>query len=148
MYIRVKITSCETYAFFQQITQVSYLCPPNPKGGRKYCFWCRSRRRPRSYFSVHYLLNGMMDFDQTFIDTQLEGGRVDQILVTLTLRSRSQRHLKMSEIWFPCVIFWTRGWILTKLAYIHFWEDGKSTSNFGDLDLDFQGHIGTLKCPK
>ena len=33
--------------------------------------------------SVHYLLNQWMDFDKTCIDTLL--GRVDKILVTLTL---------------------------------------------------------------
>ena len=48
--------------------------------------------------------------------------------------SRSQRHFEMSKVWFPCLIFWTRGWILTKLAQMHCWEKGKSWLNFGELD--------------
>ena len=39
-----------------------------------YCFWCVSRRRPHSFFSVHYRLDQLMVFDQTYIDTLLGGG--------------------------------------------------------------------------
>ena len=60
------------------------------------------------------------------------------VLVTLTLFSRSQEHFEMSKIWFPCMFFWTSGWILTKLAYIHCWEEGKSWLNIGDLYLIFK----------
>ena len=30
-------------------------------GGIIYCFWCRSIRCPHSFFSIHYLLNQLMD---------------------------------------------------------------------------------------
>ena len=46
---------------------------PKPKGAA-YFFWCRSRRRPRCFVSVRYLLNRWTDFDQTCTDTLL-GGR-------------------------------------------------------------------------
>ena len=39
----------------------------------------RSRRRPRSFFSVHHLLKQLMDFDQTCIYTLL-GGRNELII--------------------------------------------------------------------
>ena len=63
--------------------------------------------------------------------------RDDEILVTVTKFSRSQHHFEMSKIWFLCVIFWTSQWILTKLAYIHCLEEGKSWWKFDDLYLIF-----------
>ena len=39
---------------------------------------------------------------------------------------------------FPCIIFWTSPWILTKLAYVHRWKEGKSWLDFGYLDLIFK----------
>ena len=36
------------------------------------------------------------------------------------------------------VASWTNGWILTKLAYTHYWEGGKKWLDFGDLDLIFK----------
>ena len=42
-----------------------------PKG--IYCFWCRSRWCPL-FFHLHYLLNQLIDFDQTGKDTVLGGG--------------------------------------------------------------------------
>ena len=77
---------------------------------------------------VHFFVSKqLVDFDQTCIYTYIdERRRVDMILVTLTLFSRSQGHLEMSKIWFSCCIFGSSGWILTKLADIHCWEDGKS----------------------
>ena len=44
----------------------------SPKG--IYCFWCRSRRCPLFFFHLHYLLNQLIDFDQTCKDTVLGGG--------------------------------------------------------------------------
>ena len=45
-------------------------------GGGTYCSWCASRRlwHWRSFFSVHNLLNHLMDFDQTCIYTLLGEG--------------------------------------------------------------------------
>ena len=57
--------------------------------------------------------------------------RLDKILVTLTLFSRSQLHFEMSKVWFPCVIFWTIGRILTTHL-----ENRRL--DFGDLDLNFK----------
>ena len=46
--------------------------------------------------SLRYLLNQLMDYDQTCIGTLLrEGKRVDEILVTLTLFSTSQGHFEL-----------------------------------------------------
>ena len=52
----------------------------SPQRGRWgiYCFWCGSRMRRRwrrcpLFVSVHYILNQIMDFDQTCIDTLLGG---------------------------------------------------------------------------
>ena len=35
-------------------------------------------------------------------------------------------------------IFWTNGWILTKLTQTHYWDGGKKWLDFGDLDLIFK----------
>ena len=35
-------------------------------------------------------------------------------------------------------IFWTNGWILTKLAHMHYWDGGKKWLDFGDLNLIFK----------
>ena len=35
-------------------------------------------------------------------------------------------------------IFWTSGWILTKLTQTHYWDGGKKWLDFGDLDLIFK----------
>ena len=37
-------------------------------------FRCRSRRCPLFFFHLHYLLNQLIDFDQTCKDTVLGGG--------------------------------------------------------------------------
>ena len=34
--------------------------------------------------------------------------------------------------------FWSNRWILTKLAYTHYWDGGKNWLDFGDLDLIFK----------
>ena len=47
--------------------------------------------------------------------------------------------VRMPVASFTCIIFWTSGWTLTKLAKIHFLESGKSLLDFGDLDLIFKG---------
>ena len=60
-------------------------------------------RIPSSFVSVHYLLNQLMDFDQTCIVTLMGGG--EELIRLLSLCSRSQGHLEMSKIWFPYVIF-------------------------------------------
>ena len=49
------------------------------------------------YLFVHYLLNGWVDYDQICIDTLLGGGRVDKILVSLTLFSMSHQQFEMSN---------------------------------------------------
>ena len=54
------------------------LCPPNRSGGGDILFWCGSRRRPHSFVSARYLLNGWIHFDQTCTDTLL-GGRNELI---------------------------------------------------------------------
>ena len=87
------------------------LCPPNRKGGGDILFFARipsalaSVSASRSFFSVHYLLNPLLYFEQTCIYTVLIGELVAQILVTLTLFSWSQGYFEMFEIWFSCVIF-------------------------------------------
>ena len=49
-----------------------------PKRRVIYCFWCPWCWRPRSFISVHYLLNQWMYFDQTCIDT-LFGGQKELV---------------------------------------------------------------------
>ena len=44
---------------------------PPPKGWGTYCFWCGSRRRRRSFLSARYLLNHLMDLDQTGTEISL-----------------------------------------------------------------------------
>ena len=56
---------------------------PQPGRWGIYCFWCGSRMRRRwrrcpFFVSMHYILNQIMDFDQTCIDTLL-GGMKDLI---------------------------------------------------------------------
>ena len=49
---------------------------PQLKWGKwgAYCFRCGSRRPSRSFFTIRYLLNQLMDFDQTCKDIFLGGG--------------------------------------------------------------------------
>ena len=58
-------------------------------------------------------------------------GRWGSILFLVQIRS-------VSNFSFPCIIFWTSLLILTKFAKIHCWEEGKSLSDFVDLDLIFK----------
>ena len=70
--------------------------------------------------------------------------------MTLTSFSRSHQHFELSNFILrhphsflsSCLhsIFWTNGWILTKLTHTHYWDGGKKWS-------DFKGHhtIKTVK---
>ena len=54
--------------------------------------------------SLRYLLNQLIDFDQTCIDTLLGGGEELIRFGDLDLFSRSHRQSEMSKIGFPCTI--------------------------------------------
>ena len=43
---------------------------------------------------------------------------------------------------FPCIIFWTKRWILTKLAWKHCWEEWDDLIRFWWPWSCFQGHRG------
>ena len=62
-----------------------FYVPPTEGRGDTYCFCCRSRRRPRSFMSVRYLLDQWLDFDQNCIDT-LSGWVVTWFLLGYTVR--------------------------------------------------------------
>ena len=53
---------------------------PNREGEGIYCFWCRSCWHSgigvsfNFIVSMHYILNQLLDFDQTCTDTLLGGG--------------------------------------------------------------------------
>ena len=51
-----------------------FLCPRNLKGGGHNVFGADPGGVGVHFFSVHYLLNQSMDFDQTCMDTLLGGG--------------------------------------------------------------------------
>ena len=51
--------------------QGNVIMSPKPKVWGTYCFWCGSCQRS---FSVYYLLNHLMNFDQACMDTLLVGG--------------------------------------------------------------------------
>ena len=57
----------------------------------------------------------------------------------LIFRSPSYKDYKNQP--FLHTIFWTRGWILTKLAWMHYQEGVKSWLDFGGLDLIKTNHI-------
>ena len=62
------------------------------------------------------------------------GGGDILFLVQIPSASASANHVAS----FPCVIFWTDGRILTKLAEIHGWEGGTSWLDFCDLGPIFK----------
>ena len=68
------LTEPQSYLMGKYTPQYNNYVPPTKGGGGAYCFWCGSRRRPRSFVSVRYLLNRWTDFNQTCTDTLL-GGR-------------------------------------------------------------------------
>ena len=56
-----------------------YLCPP-----REYIVFGADPVGVRFFFHLHYLLNQLIDFDQTCKESVGRRGKVDQILLTLT----------------------------------------------------------------
>ena len=80
---------------------------PNPEGGGYINFGADPVRVGVHFFvSVHYLLNQLMDFDQTciYIDWWKEGKSLLNFS-DLYLILKDTGHFEMSKIRFPCVIF-------------------------------------------
>ena len=62
----------------QEINNGMMVCPPNPEDGDIYFFLVRipsALASASAFISVHYLLNQLMDFDQTCIDTLFGNGK-------------------------------------------------------------------------
>ena len=68
--------------------------------------------------------------------------------MNLTIFSRSQRHIVMSKIWYPCVIFWTSEWIFGQTCIDTLLGGGKEFDQIRLPWPNFQGHSTTLKCTK
>ena len=94
-----------------------FLMSHQPGGWGIYCFWCGSHR-VSVLFHFRALPSEPVDGFWPNLHRYIFGrrGRINLILVTLTLFSKSQGHFEMSKIWFPFIVFWTGWWILTKLA--------------------------------
>ena len=118
--------------------------PPTEGEGVCYCFCSGCRRH--QLLAALCLLNQWVDFDQTGTDTLLRRGK--EVIRFWWPWPHFQGTPALFNIRFVgvCIasclhcVFWTNGWILTKLAQTHYWDGGKKWLDFGDFDLIFKVH--------